>query len=445
MALPTEGSHGPVVPKCADYVPYFPGQTYSRNGGNGRVDITDITSFYAPVRRLDTSPPHPNYHAAWDRKPGPGLYASWINIEDLIDAYLGRSVGGAGFACDGRVKYIHNMRSDFDYVNTDPNATALQATVNTHYSGGIVYPSASGGNSCCEKSWFRGRQYVYLIWERMEKLNTHTEHGGFQLTQAQHGLTNMNGVACKYGSTGDNIVDFGDVDFQAQIIRYYTNAFAQWTHYTGVYADDFNIGLKEMNCDGNNANSCSDPYTSLDCPKDPDNPTPTLMTLDQWTGRAAGLAEAVDAAFDRPFMVNTQPTGGFTMGGANHLRILDAVNYVEIEHGLNDTVASWNYVDLIHSRGAWAVWQGYIPGNVPLTQQNKMFALASYLMINNGSDFYMTFKDSFPDNWDSVYETDLGGPCGARFEESPGVWRRNCWNGYVTVNVSTGTGTIVAN
>jgi hypothetical protein len=47
------------------------------------VNVTDLTSFLAPTRRLDTSPGHPSFNQRWDIVPGRGLFTSWINVNDL--------------------------------------------------------------------------------------------------------------------------------------------------------------------------------------------------------------------------------------------------------------------------------------------------------------------------------------------------------------------------
>lgn len=48
-----------------------------------KVDISDITSFMAPIRRLDTSPGDANYNRRWDLVPGKGIFAKDINLQDL--------------------------------------------------------------------------------------------------------------------------------------------------------------------------------------------------------------------------------------------------------------------------------------------------------------------------------------------------------------------------
>ncbi|MBI4037918.1 hypothetical protein HY382_02645 [Candidatus Curtissbacteria bacterium] len=48
-----------------------------------KVTITDITSFLAPVRRLDTSPGDANYSRRWDLVPGKGTFSKDVNVQDL--------------------------------------------------------------------------------------------------------------------------------------------------------------------------------------------------------------------------------------------------------------------------------------------------------------------------------------------------------------------------
>lgn len=48
-----------------------------------RLDMNDLTSFIAPVRRLGTSPGEAGFDARWDLKPGAGLFTKQINVQDL--------------------------------------------------------------------------------------------------------------------------------------------------------------------------------------------------------------------------------------------------------------------------------------------------------------------------------------------------------------------------
>jgi hypothetical protein len=48
-----------------------------------KVDIQDIMSFIAPVRRLNTSSGEAGYDSRWDLSPGAGPFADTINMQDL--------------------------------------------------------------------------------------------------------------------------------------------------------------------------------------------------------------------------------------------------------------------------------------------------------------------------------------------------------------------------
>ncbi len=48
-----------------------------------KVTITDLTSFLAPERRINTSPGDTAFDIRWDIVPGPGLFSKVININDM--------------------------------------------------------------------------------------------------------------------------------------------------------------------------------------------------------------------------------------------------------------------------------------------------------------------------------------------------------------------------
>ncbi len=57
-----------------------------------KLDILDLGSFIAPVRRFDTSPGDPAFDPRWDLIPGTAIGGSWINILDL-GAYITGTTG----------------------------------------------------------------------------------------------------------------------------------------------------------------------------------------------------------------------------------------------------------------------------------------------------------------------------------------------------------------
>jgi len=64
----------------------WPSNVFDTSPSDNKLDVQDIISFIAPVRRLDTSPPGPpsNYHPRWDLSPGPNPpFPNHISIYDI--------------------------------------------------------------------------------------------------------------------------------------------------------------------------------------------------------------------------------------------------------------------------------------------------------------------------------------------------------------------------
>ena len=102
-----EGSEGEFIPSSS-----WPSDLTS--GGvpdsTDRINVTDITTFLAPLRSLGTDPGNPGFSARRDLMPGPGFFDHWINVTDLTALIAGPSgyppmFGGAralnGPACTG--------------------------------------------------------------------------------------------------------------------------------------------------------------------------------------------------------------------------------------------------------------------------------------------------------------------------------------------------------
>jgi len=60
----------------------WPADLVSAGTSTNKLDIADLASFVAPLRRLGTSPGHPNYDRRWDIVPGSSSGAH-INVTDL--------------------------------------------------------------------------------------------------------------------------------------------------------------------------------------------------------------------------------------------------------------------------------------------------------------------------------------------------------------------------
>jgi len=50
---------------------------------DNRIELRDVTSFLAPVRRMDTSPGDAGFSSRYDLQPGRGLLTEYINVLDL--------------------------------------------------------------------------------------------------------------------------------------------------------------------------------------------------------------------------------------------------------------------------------------------------------------------------------------------------------------------------
>jgi len=60
----------------------WPADLYSFGPSANKLDLLDLASFIAPVRRLGTSPGHPDFHARWDVVPG-ATVGHHINVTDI--------------------------------------------------------------------------------------------------------------------------------------------------------------------------------------------------------------------------------------------------------------------------------------------------------------------------------------------------------------------------
>jgi len=58
-----------------------------------RVDIYDLTSFLAPVKRVDTAPGQPGFDKRWDLSPGRGFSNNMINVTDILALLAASSTG----------------------------------------------------------------------------------------------------------------------------------------------------------------------------------------------------------------------------------------------------------------------------------------------------------------------------------------------------------------
>jgi hypothetical protein len=61
----------------------WPADISSSGASLNKLDILDITTFLAPVRRLGTSPGDADFSIRYDIEPGAGVFTPFINIQDI--------------------------------------------------------------------------------------------------------------------------------------------------------------------------------------------------------------------------------------------------------------------------------------------------------------------------------------------------------------------------
>jgi hypothetical protein len=74
---------------CSYYPWGWPADVYRQGASQLKINIQDITSYIAPIRRLNTSPWQNGFDVRWDLQPGKGvIYSTWINILDLTTLFV---------------------------------------------------------------------------------------------------------------------------------------------------------------------------------------------------------------------------------------------------------------------------------------------------------------------------------------------------------------------
>jgi glucose/arabinose dehydrogenase len=106
-----------------------------------RVTITDVTSFLAPIRRINTSPPDAGFDVRWDLIPGAGIFSDVINVSDLT-ALLGGPTSTPAMLNSQRA--FGGARCPWPIVASAYATTAIPNTTFTRAVGLIPIPGSPG-------------------------------------------------------------------------------------------------------------------------------------------------------------------------------------------------------------------------------------------------------------------------------------------------------------
>lgn len=404
-----------------------------------QVSILDVTSFIAPIRRLETAPGHPNYDVRWDVVPGPGDLGTidppynWINIQDLIHVMLNFSW------CDTQVRYMSKML-DFD-AQWDANPTAGAAMMNTNYEAINTFDCGicrEYGNA------FNGTTYVYQDSTKICGLNdefcTPECEGEQPGTDCSDILQASSGVCYQNGFGPDDnsqryLADVTQADVQNEIIAKLQALVAE-SAFDGIYIDVAEAYL---------------PHAS-DC-----QGTPVVSNAD-WLAAWATLAERMQNEVDGPLILNSQYTTWNSLkalDGTNADRFWAAPDAVEIEfgwiqcrHGCNTVSGAEDYLaylDRLHGLGTAVLDFERRADNsyTDYTAAQDEFGLAMYLIARESGDFYSTpSHDGQGSAFSTLWSSDYGEPLGPRSSCGSGCYQRDYENGTIQANVVTKIGVL---
>jgi hypothetical protein len=212
--------------------------------------------------------------------------------------------------------------------------------------------------------------------------------------------------------------------------------------YRGIFVDDVNLDLDRSvvrvaeGPDG-------EPVTS---PGDPIDPrTGDVMTPEAWRGYVADFLEEIRAAFPFHEIVHNPVWFHSDPDDEAWLRAVDAADIVNFERGMIDDglTAGWGPFgvarffamnDLVHERRRRLTHYVHRPAAADALEEEERleYALAGWLLVSGGRDFFGSAARSTPDDWWSGFDTYLGAALGDReYFEDDGLYVREFERGLV--------------
>jgi hypothetical protein len=222
---------------------------------------------------------------------------------------------------------------------------------------------------------------------------------------------------------------------------YIDNAHAQVAESGGLFIDDANFWMQRV---------VSDAAGAFQTPWNPRSGQD--MTQDEWADGMLALVQESKAAFPDPaeVVINTVPFHGPGLLNIPQAKqALAVVDGWELERGFGDagiTASAFDQtfkptVDYAHSVGTFVVH------DVQSTAVSQTYALAAYLCLSSGRDFYghPTMSPSSVTTlppWNPQWDLNLGAATSSCTKGSDGIYRRSFERGSVTVKPQSKTGTI---
>ena len=318
----------------------------------------------------------------------------------------------------GNVRLVKTANSSMDSYTNSPTQ-AQKSWLQAHYWRMVVYSPYFDSRL----SWFPGGwvyKDLYAIYAGSSVASAHPDWilhdaGGHNLYIP---------FSCANGTCPQYAADVGNLAFRANWIAEATATLANG--YRGLYIDDVNMLISRVS-DGN-----GQPVVPID-PR-----TGKAMPESDWRRYMAEFTEQIRTAFPQKEIAHNAL---WFVGDSDPYvqRELVAADFIGLERGVNDSgivhgTSTYGYetllsfIDWLHQR-SHSVWFDASAQ----TDQDREYGLASYFLVNTGTDALGGLAGATPGDWWSGYDVALGAAVGPRYAWK-GVFRRDFNAGFVLVN-----------
>jgi Hypothetical glycosyl hydrolase family 15 len=350
--------------------------------------------------------------------PSIGRRVRWLVVTALFSALALAAVPAARAAAGdtGRVHLMQSAESDFDVFTRNPGADQRQ-WMRDHYARMKTWaPYFDSRLDWYPNAW--AYRDAYAIYKSDSRVSAHPDW----ILKDVSGNRLYIPWGCSGGTCPQYAADIGNPAFRAAWIADARSSLAQG--YKGLYIDDVNMQWRVGDGAGRSTKAI-DPRTGQ------------AMTDAAWQRYMADFMEQVRAALPGKEIVhNAIWYSGDTPDIRRQLRAADVVG---LERGFNDSgltngTGRWSFrafadlIDRAHADGHEVLLDTSVDSSA-----ERMYGLATYLLVSNGKDLLGNGAATRPDGYWKGYDVQLGDALGKRYLQA-GVWRRDFERGTVLVN-----------
>lgn len=324
---------------------------------------------------------------------------------------------GSASTSTGSVRFVKAAESSFDRYTLNPSQSQIE-WMRAHYSRMRTYsPYFDSRLSWFPDAWVYKDLYAIYVGSALAQ-----QHPEWILKDSS-GRKLYIPFGCSGSSCPQYAGDVGNPDFRAYWISQAAQTLVQG--YRGLFIDDVNMAFRVGDGSG-----------QFVAPTDPRTGSP--MTSSGWRRYVAEFTEQIRAALPQAEIVHNAL---WTVGHDDpyEQRELLSADFIEMERGVNDAgirggggtfgfETFLSHIDWLHAHGKSVVFDSNVSTNV-----GREYGLASYFLINTGSDGLGNDPGSTPDDWWRGYDVQLGSAMGGRYLWN-GVLRRDFEHGVVLVN-----------